>query len=472
MTKLSSVLLRVTLIIAVAISFVLTYLIMTHNTVFNRPTQDVNSNADAVQTDTMQSLGDVYLPIRVIYHNDDTEKLVYNRKNNLMSNLQKQMAKWSLAKIGDPTKLNTKDYVERINQKNTIMMIYPDRITWQLFADTFKQKVKQSASDFVFDRLSVAQGKDQLTLTFMNDKTDTIRQAKVKGDYSALTKLVKGADFTVPVKYIAMNKTVQMLFTESFRMNPYSYLVAYTPDNEFVNNLMGKVDSSSIKSRSDSDGTEYTSGSQKLNVAKSGHLVTYSEYGKKQAKTMTEKLENSFQTLKQVGITLRNIRYFSYDDNTGSISFRNYVEGFPVFQQTTRGAVQITPGDSTGLLEASFANSNLQVPVPSDQTAIAVQPTQNVIDTLVKQGYHRNRIERIQLGYRWQMDKQTDQVVDLIPTYYVRYYGQWQSYATWLKTDPNTVTDADDSAQKHALSNAQANAVDRVQQEADTSGVK
>lgn len=451
MTRLSSIILRVALIIAVAISFVLTYLIMAHNTAFNRPQDVVNDNTNAVQNSTVQSLGDVYLPIRVIYHDDVTEKLVYNRKNNLMANLQKRLAKWNMTTIGVVQKLDMKKaYLARLNQKNSIMMIYPDRITWRLFADTFKQPSKLSETDFAFDRLIATPKGNRLTITFLNDDNQTIRETTMAGNYTDLTSLVRSADFTAQCKYVALNNTTQLLFTKAFTMNPYSYLVSYTPDNEFVNNLMSGSETSNIESKSSGGDTQYISGSQKLIVPKNGHLVTYQNYGQKEVKTMTAKLENSFETLKNGGISLRNIRYFAYDDNTDTVSFRNYVEGFPVFQQTDKGAAQITPGDSTGLLEALFANSNLQVPVPSDQAAVSVIPTEQVIDQMVQRGFKRKRIERIQLGYRWQMDKETDQVVDLLPTYYVRYYGQWQSFGTWLKTDPDTVSDTSPADQTSA----------------------
>ncbi|WP_040534715.1 YycH family regulatory protein [Schleiferilactobacillus shenzhenensis] len=457
MTRLSSIALRIALIIAVGISFVLTYMIMAHNTLFNQPSQDVvGDNTSTVQNSTVQSLGDVYLPIRVVYHDDVAEKLVYNRKNNLMANLQKRLAKGDLNAVGAGRKLSAKDYADRLNQKNSIMMIYPDRITWRLFTDTFKQSSKLADTDFAFDRLIFTPKGNQLQVAFLNDSTRMVRTATMKGEYTALTRLVRDADFTAQCKYVVLNDAIQLFFTKSFTMNPYSYLVSYTPDNEFVNNLMSQAETSNIESKSAGDATQYVSGSQKLIVPKTGHLVTYQSYGRKEAKSMTRKLENSFETLKSSGIPLRNIRYFGYDDNTDTVSFRNYVEGFPVFQQTTRGAVQITPGDSTGLLEASFANSNLQVPVPSDQAAATIMPTDQVITQMVQRGFKQKRIERIQLGYRWQMDKETDQVVDLLPTYYVRYAGQWQSLATWLKTDPDTVSETGQTTGAPAGS-AQAN---------------
>ena len=74
MTRLSSIILRVALIIAVAISFVLTYLIMAHNTAFNRPQDVVNDNANAVQNSTVQS--PTYQKFVKIFQTEATRKYI------------------------------------------------------------------------------------------------------------------------------------------------------------------------------------------------------------------------------------------------------------------------------------------------------------------------------------------------------------------------------------------------------------
>ena len=72
------------------------------------------------------------------------------------------------------------------------------------------------------------------------------------------------------------------------------------------------------------------------------------------------------------------------------------------------------------------------MPVPSRQKDKDLPTTQSMLDQLKQAGIKEADVDNIQLGYEWKQNKASSEVVDLNPTWYVRYQGKWRTYESLL----------------------------------------
>lgn len=129
--------------------------------------------------------------------------------------------------------------------------------------------------------------------------------------------------------------------------------------------------------------------------------------------------------------SLANIRYFDYSNKNSMVVYRNYVEGFPIFDQTSYGAVQMKLVDNTSL-KYNFSLNNLQIPVPTGRPNVKLENTDQVINKLKARGYQINKIHDIELGYQWTNTKSSDILITLEPTWFVNYNGKFMNYNQML----------------------------------------
>ena len=104
--------------------------------------------------------------------------------------------------------------------------------------------------------------------------------------------------------------------------------------------------------------------------------------------------------------------------------YRNYVEGFPVFGDNMKGCLATTVQNKNVFIKAN--QDTLQIPLPSDDSVTLV-PTQELVDHLKNQGADMSKIIDIQIGYKWEQNKETQQAIDLVPSWYIKYDDNWMT---------------------------------------------
>lgn len=82
--------------------------------------------------------------------------------------------------------------------------------------------------------------------------------------------------------------------------------------------------------------------------------------------------------------------------------------------------------------EINFSNTNLTVPIPTDQAAQTLPATATILSQLEAAGYRANQITDILIGYQWTGSSNDQQVVDLQPTYYIEMKGEYRDYQSWI----------------------------------------
>ncbi|MFD1319071.1 YycH family regulatory protein [Loigolactobacillus zhaoyuanensis] len=433
--KISHLLLKISLLLMIGVSIVLSWLIWTNNARFQRNTIDVTT--PKTQTET-KNVEEVYLPTQIITTDTSGNRLmVYNNKENMVDALHKKLSKW---RFSDPKKmtLNSKNYLATINQKSTLSLLYPRNITYAIFSKTFKQKVAKADRQRLFNRIIIPTKRNGVAY-FIDDYHKTGFSVKIdQENLAALQARLSKTTIQLPVTEKLFNDQPELYYTNAVQVTQYSYLVTKQNPTDFVTSLLSGSDPSALETKEQDHITTYNDGTYKsLQVDQKNATIEFEDYSSDvSSATMTAILNGGYKTLSKIGNAPGNMRYFDYEHKTRTVIYRSYVEGLPVFNQTDFGAVKVQLL-TTGV-KLNFSVYTLQVPLPSDTVATPLPTTQTALDNLAAAGYDMADISSFKLGYHWSVNASSDSVIDLTPTYYFKYNGKWLSYEQLLNTTPNT----------------------------------
>lgn len=429
----SRLLIHIGLILAILLSIGLSWVIWTSPARYEKTKQQSGTNTSVIQSEQAnKSLGDVFLPTQVIYTQaDSTSHLINNTKVNLTDSMRSAIEDWRLTRVTKESTNNRKKYEELMGRENTVMLKYPDSVTGGILNNAFKQNIKFSGkiSRIVFS----TEKRNQVYL--LNDKNYAIYKVQTRKQSLALIKeIISGNVQKFTVKQTLVNHHMMTEYENSVKVPEYSYLVNKQTAAYFVSTLINSDNASSVTTKEQSGKTIYNdNNSRRMTVNNKKGTVAYEDLASHKAyhENMSKAMSQSFTLLKKMEVPLDNMRYYKYDEKNNAIVYRSYVEGFPIFNQTDYGTVEVQiTGPRTKKI--NFSLYSLQIPVPTGKERTTLPSTQVVLDRLKASGYRTADINNIEIGYQWTANPASDLVVNLTPTWYVNYKNQWVSYQQLL----------------------------------------
>ncbi|MFC6275174.1 YycH family regulatory protein [Levilactobacillus tangyuanensis] len=429
--KITKILLPLGLTVAVGVSVVLSAIIWTNPTQYERNRQR-SSNTPTNELNARPAK-DVYLPTQVIYTADDgKQELLNNRKVNLTTEIRQALSKWQLGRVTKVRVKDRADYTQYLQQKNSLLLSYAAPININMFNTVFGTKL--SRKNVEFSRIVVSLN-DQEHLYLLDDTGKDVYRVQVKKAHvAALKKILKENLLRVNVKMGWLNKSAMAYVSNNVTVQSYSYLVNQQSTDYFTTRLLNKGESTNVSAKKTKDSTIYSDGaSRQLAIYTKSGTALYEDYSALQASlNFSQALSTSYKAVKSIGIPMENLRYYGYDNGKSTVTYRSFVEGFPIFNQSNYGAARIQML-SQGVRRYNFSLYSLQVPVPTDRKSVSLPSTQRVIDQLVAAGYSKKQMASLQLGYQWKASASSDKVVNLTPTWYVYYNGAWKTYTQLLQ---------------------------------------
>ena len=78
---------------------------------------------------------------------------------------------------------------------------------------------------------------------------------------------------------------------------------------------------------------------------------------------------------------------------------------------------------TNGGTQFDFSLYTFQVPLPAKRKNKTLKPTADVLNEMAAAGYSSKNISDIRLGYSWRQNSSSKMVIDMAPTYFVKYNG-------------------------------------------------
>ncbi|WP_407888277.1 YycH family regulatory protein [Levilactobacillus sp. N40-8-2] len=429
--KITKAFLPLGLAAAVTVSVVLSAMIWTNPAQYERNRQR-SSNTPTTELSTRPQK-DVYLPTQVVYSDaNGNQELLNNRKVNLTTELREALSKWELSRVSKINISSKSAYMSYLTRKSSLMLSYASPINIKMFNTVFSSTLNSHATRF--SRIVVPLN-DTHHIYLLDDKDQDVYQVSVKSaNTSAIRKIMKENLFRINVKMQWLSDSATAYVKSSVAVPSYSYLVNQQSTDYFTTRLLNKGESTNVSAKKNKDNTIYSDGaSRQLTVYNKQGTALFEDYSALQSSLgFSQALKASYSAVKAIGIPMENLRYYGYSSANSTVTYRSFVEGFPIFNQSNYGAARIQML-SQGVRRYNFSLYSLQVPVPTDKKSVTLPGTQAVIDQLTAAGYHKSKISSLQIGYQWLTSSSSDKVVNLTPTWYVHYNGSWKTYTQLLK---------------------------------------
>lgn len=413
---------------AIILSIVLWIFIMTNDQRFSQINQADSSSKQQLKTRSTKSLYDLCIPTNSYGYRNGQLYRLYDSKNNLSFEFSKDLQKLKVTSI-KLISSSQSQYEKMLANQDYLQLTYPDKITFSVFATGTSKKDNRQ-----LNRIFISTTGNNREIYIGNDKNYRIYRVKIKkGDFTRLRKYAQNAQYKTPIKFVKTKLGYTVYYTKTEKWRVYSYLTNKQADSYFVARLLG---TSGVSTRTSKKGwTAYSLNySTRLRVPKSksnSDDYLYTHYEKNQYVTNTSRLLDSIYYVHLIGLTEQDLRFF--DADASSIRYTNYVEGTPVF--LNKHDVQVTTTFSTDSISVAFNSINLQIPIPFDGQTTTLAPTSEVVAKLKANGLDKSEIDDIVVGSQVQKDSTRDNLVNLVPTYYVKAYGEWKSVDEWMKQD-------------------------------------
>ncbi|MDN6039764.1 MAG: hypothetical protein L0I18_04240 [Lactobacillus sp.] len=418
-------------LIVIILSAVLWIFIMTSDQRFSNIGQNQDNESKQVRSHNTKSLYDLYIPTTSYGFSDGKLCQLYDSKNNLTLEFTKEIKKAKAVNRIKKVIKSQDEYEKYLNSPKYLQLVYPDEITFSLF----NRLNKSTKDNREFNRFFVSNSNHWIYLG--NDQTNEIYRVKIKGaNFDKLRKYAKTARTKHEIRLVRLKEGYSAFYVKNINAKVYSYLTNYQSYSYFVSRLLG---TSGVTSKTNKTGqTVYSLNYYtRLRVPdpNSGkHNYLYTHFEKNKIPNATNRLLDSVYYVHQIGLTEQDLRFFDADGS--NVSYLNYIEGIPVF--LNKHDLQVKTTFSTDAITVAFNSINFQIPIPFDGQTKEIKPTADVISDLTAHGLKQSDIQRIGVGFKMEDDSSHHSLINLIPTYYVKAYGEWKSMDEWKKQDLTT----------------------------------
>ena len=429
--RFSKYLIPIALTIAVIISLTLSVVIWTNPANYkNRQNSSQNTQNEEITKPKRY----VYAPTQAIHTDSNgNQTILVNRLVNSVAEIQKTMHGYKNVHLKTLSIKSQDKYFQIANRPNSIMLNYVSPVSIRVISDV-TNKYFEKLPNHQVSRI-VLPTNNSTRIYLLNDKNFAVYQIKVKKhSLKNLNKVLNMNIRRVPASLQLFNGQPMIYVKSQIQMQPYKYLIDRQSEDYYVSRLLNNRDSQSnvtVKRRKNLV-TYSDQNTLQLAFNSRTRMGTFSDFrNNSDQQSVTSVLDDSYEQLVDLGLPLDSVRFFNYDTNSRTVSYRTFVEGFPIFRANGFGTI------STQTLNANanrlpISLDNPEVPIPSKQGYSTLPATETAIRRLIAKGYHAKDIRDLRIGYGWQKDKSSQLLINLIPDWYVNYKGTWRSYSSLI----------------------------------------
>lgn len=420
--KISERIIRVALFALILLSLILTYAIWLSPT---SKTADVNTSKQAVKNDQNYAKAtDAFLPIRGIW--DLAEGKFQTSSENLLATTQARLTESTYGQLQEVAQ-GEEEIKSYYSLDNGIELNYEGGFSLTEYVKVFDMPINlnslKDSDKLTFSKIQVDFSKKKIR--FLNYSKDTVYEATISADFTGLETIYQKNQ----PKFLEMsdeNPLVPRLLRtkDRVRLKKYSYILTTQSYSLFRNAFFQNPDQA--KGEEEASGARsFVSGHEELMMDEQKRQVTF-EGELPEDLTKESMYSQSFNYVSRLGTAVGNLRYF--DHHEGQVNYRIFVEGYPIFSQSSKGkmAVKIGHGSNGASTQIRIETSmdTVQVPIPSDEE-VELPSTLEIENNLAAVGLDLDKVQSFIIGYTWQDIDGVNKLVALTPEWFVKYDNTW-----------------------------------------------
>jgi|GEM_PF-2460438 len=368
-------------------------------------------------------LTDLYNFNQLMINEADGQQYMVIDYRPMVDKMTKRLRDWQLA-FTDQKVLSKKAYVASLKTKNMFVLALPDAVPGAVLREMLHNHADLPTNAQI-NRVRIPRDKPT-SVWFYDDQQQRVYHYAVK--HAGQTMRVFKRPSTAVLATYRMN-TAHQIVTDtlaSVSLRTYSYLMEAQPTNNYLSVLFRGRETPAA-TRIDNEVTYSDGSTRQLKLNTMTGVASFNDYGVVGAhKTFNQRIQQGYKWLLHARQLPNNVYYFENQAQGRQLTYRLYVDGLPIFNQTTYGTVQIKQYDNRHQ-QIDFSQYTLQVPLPSDDKAkVDLVPSATAYKQLAAVGVSADKIENISYGYRWVSDT-TENVVTLSPEWYVEINKSWNA---------------------------------------------
>lgn len=368
----------------------------------------------------------IYSPIQAVYNDrNGNQEILANKRVNMISEIKKAMVGYDNPSISLQKQRSKKEYLKTLKMPNSILLDYGSPVSLKMVS-AFAGGSLDKLPNYPISRI-ILPIKDNRNIYLLNDYNFKIYRVKLKKhSLKKLNAVLKMNYRHIKADTELLNNKPMIFINQEISLKPYRYLIDKQSMDYYVSRLLSSENSQNVSIKKRKNITIYNDqSSRQLTFNGKTQIGYFADYGvDNKNRDLDAILAQSYNSLINLGISLSNVHFYNYDSIKKTVMFRTFVDGFPVYRKNGFGAVSIKEiNDSANKM--TFALSNPEVPLPTEDSVITLPSTKKVMNLLLKNGYDRTQIFYVGIGYQWQKDEASKMIIKLVPNYYIYYRNKW-----------------------------------------------
>ena len=388
----------------------------------NRFTRNVAStNQDAsTQTRVNYTLEDVFRPTRFVYSHENKVKMtsdasILDSVNDFFVGKYKDLSKKEV--------LSQENYEQLVIRDSFSQLLFDAPVTFGVMTRYFND-VPDEYKQETFSRI-IYRHDDQKTVYFINDYTKQVFQAK--SDVEIQTEFAKYYEedkFHLVESYILKNKQI-FIEVNTIPLEKQTYLMEQIPMSFYITQLFANP--SELRNRSDGQSIIYNDNLSQLKMDRSTNVISYYQNRVDDEQlTPTVHLQQSFAQMKKLGGWKLGMSFSDFDSERKIVEYMRYVGTYPILSNAKEGLSQFII-TATGIEKMRVSSLIAETPIPSKNESVDLMSGKDLMDQILGKGIALDTLEDIRLGYAWQLSRESNQIVEFVPNWFMKIDHTWKT---------------------------------------------
>ena len=386
---------------------------------FTRNVASTNQDA-STQTRVSYSLEDVFRPTRFIISHENKGKMTSD--STIIASVNEDL----VGKFKDISKkevLSQEAYEQLVLRDSYGQLLFDAPVTFGVMIRYFND-VPEEYKQETFSRI-IYRHDDSKNVYFINDYTKQVFQAKTDQDIqSELSKYYDDTKFHVVESYILKNKQI-FIEVNNLSLEKQTYLMEQIPMSFYITQLFANP--SELRNRSDGQSIIYNDNLSQLKMDRSTNVISYYQNRvDEEHLTPTVHLQQSFAQMKKLGGWKLGMSFSDFDSDRKIVEYMRYVRTYPILSNAKEGLSQFII-TASGIEKMRVSSLIAETPIPSKNESIDLMSGKDLMDQILGKGIALDTLEDIRLGYAWQLSRESNQIVEFVPNWFIKIDHKWKT---------------------------------------------
>lgn len=420
----------------VAISLFLTVRILSTPSTIGL-SQNSTTSVSANLTNT-KKIEDVFAPIRMIVHTD--KRIYLTQTPEIMKSVNELLGESLLDGIEDVSTYTQEEFDALILAPTQMEIRFAEEVPLELLSRYFTNLQEDYYADTIDRILFNSNEEDPVYL--LNDETKQVFTSKRPDNVlQPLVELYEGQkDAYMEVESYESESAISYLPKEAITIQKLVYLVEKPSNSYFIDLLFN--DTTDLKDNGNDEFVSYSDNISELSIHKeTGQLSYYRNILDAEELPDYRLIRDSFHEIKMLDNWTNPFYFYGFDEGTGNVYYRRYVNGYPIFGEVDYGLTRIHMSGSS-MTELQFLTQVIQTPLTDRGEEVTLLSGTDLLAALDAGGYSNQEIQMIALGYDWTFSEESNRLVNLTPKWFVQIDGAWKSLDQWIGGAETEVEDS------------------------------